>query len=278
MNYLKEFEKSLIRCRYSKRTQQTYIHQINNFLNFLKQVNPQKIGIKEIDDYLYICTKDKDYSLSTIKQIVGSINLFYREVLKKDLNYFYGKNIRQTHYLPTVLSVAEVQRLLSVCKNLKHKTILTVIYALGLRLGEVLNLKVSDIDSDRMEVNIRQAKGNRDRIVFLPKNSLDLLRSYFLEYKPNKFLFEGQGRDKYSSTSVQKLLKKYLKLAKITKKASVHTLRHSFATHLLEQGTDIRFIQELLGHKNIATTQLYTKISKSSLKNIKSPIENITLI
>lgn len=277
MNYLKEFEKSLIRCRYSKRTQKTYSHQVSNFLKYLKVQNFEKIGIKEVDEYLYICTKEKEYSLSTIKQIVGSINLFYREVLKKDLNYFYGKNIRQTHYLPTVLSVEEVQRLLSVCKNLKHKTILTIIYALGLRLGEALNLKVSDIDSDRMEINIRQAKGNRDRVVFLPQNLLYLLRSYFAEYKPSNFLFEGQGREQYSSTSVQKLLKKNLKLARISKKVSVHTLRHSFATHLLEQGTDIRFIQELLGHKNIATTQLYTKISKSSSKNIKSPIENITL-
>jgi len=276
-NYLEEFKKSLIRCRYSRRTQKIYTHQVNNFLNFLGNENPAKLSKKTIDDYLYLCTKDKGYSLSTIKQIVGAINLFFREVLKKELNYFYGKNIRQTHYLPAVLSSEEVQKLFKVCKNIKHKTVLVTIYSLGLRLSEVVSLKISDIDSDRMEINIRQAKGNRDRIVFLPKNLLKLLREYFLKYKPKEFLFEGQKGGKYSSTSVQKVMKKCLNLAEITKKASVHTLRHSFATHLLEQGTDIRFIQELLGHKNISTTQLYTKISKNSIKKIKSPIENIDI-
>ncbi len=277
MSYLKKFEESLIRCRYSQRTQKIYTHQVKNFLSYMQSQDFDKIGKKEIDKYLYLCTKDKNYSLSTIKQIVGAINLFYKEVLKKDLNYFYGKNIRKSFHLPVVLSLKEVQKILRSCKNLKHKTILVTIYSLGIRLGEVLNLKISDIDSDRMEINIRQAKGNRDRIVFLPESLLKILRSYFKKYKPQNYLFEGRNGKEYSRTSVGNILKKALKKSNIKKKASIHTLRHSFATHLLEQGTDIRFIQELLGHKNIATTQIYTKISKNSIKSIKSPIENIKL-
>ena len=275
MKYLQKFKEVLIRCRYSQRTQKIYIHQVRNFLDFLQNRSPEGGKIEDIDSYIYGCIKSKNYSLSTIKQIVGALNLFYREVLKQELNYFYGKAIRRSYHLPVVLSVEEVQQIFKICKNLKHKAVLVTVYSLGLRLSEVLNLKIGDIDSDRMEINIRQAKGNRDRIVFLPESLLKLLREYFVRYKPKKFLFEGQGGGQYSATSVQKILKKYLKLAKITKKASVHTLRHSFATHLLEQGTDIRFIQEILGHKNIATTQLYTRISKSSIKKIKSPIENI---
>ena len=277
MNYLEEFEKALVRCRYSLRTQKIYAHQVKNFLKFLAEKSPVEIEKPEIDEYIYRCTNDKNYSLSTLKQIVGAINLFYKEVLSKELNYYYGKNIRKTHYLPVVLSTQEVQEIFSVCKNLKHKTLLVAIYSLGLRLGEVLNLKVLDIDSDRMEVNIRHGKGNRDRVVFLPQNLLELLRKYFVKYKPKEYLFEGQKGGKYTATSTQKVLKKYLGLADITKKASIHTLRHSFATHLLEQGTDIRFIQQLLGHKNISTTQLYTQISASSIKKIKSPIENLII-
>ncbi len=150
---------------------------------------------------------------------------------------------------------------------------LLYLYSAGLRLGEVIELKVKDIDSKRMVIRITTAKGKKDRYVMLSNKLLSLLRDYYKEYRPKDYLFEGQKGDKYSARSIQAILKQALKKAKVTKKASVHTLRHSFATHLLESGTDIRIIQQLLGHNSIKTTQIYTQVSISKITEIKSPLD-----
>ena len=179
--------------------------------------------------------------------------------------------------LPEVLSVQEVQRLLNTFRNDKHKAIIILCYSAGLRLGEILNLRISDIDSSRMQIRITQSKGNKDRYTILAPNILPLLRKYVKKYKPKEYLFEGKNGGAYSSSSVQSLMRKHIVLANIKKKVTPHSLRHSFATHLLDNGTDIRFIQNLLGHKHISTTQIYKRVTMHSMKGIRSPIENITL-
>ncbi|HKI79736.1 MAG TPA: tyrosine-type recombinase/integrase [Ignavibacteriaceae bacterium] len=172
-----------------------------------------------------------------------------------------------------ILGKNEVKRILNSSNNVKHKCILMLIYSAGLRRSELIGLKISDIDSERMVINICGAKGKKDRISLLSKNTLMLLRDYYKEYKPQTFLFEGQNGRKYSATSVANILKRAAKKAGIQKKVTPHMLRHSFATHLLEQGTDLRYIQELLGHNSSKTTEIYTHISKKAIDNIQNPID-----
>ena len=167
----------------------------------------------------------------------------------------------------------DVIRLINNPTNLKHKTILTGIYSAGLRISEIIKLNVNDIDSNRMIIKIKGAKGYKDREVMLSETFLTLLRQYYKVYRPKEWLFEGQRGGQYSTTSIQKIFKKALKNTNIKQRATVHTLRHSFATHLLENGTDIRFIQEFLGHNSIKTTQIYTHITKNNKSKIKSPLD-----
>jgi site-specific recombinase XerD len=207
--------------------------------------------------------------------LVGSIKLFYNELLRKNykLNYLYPD--RPEKKLPVVLDKSEIQLLLNSIQNLKHRAILSVIYSAGLRLSEVIEMKLNDIDSKRMLIKIVQGKGKKDRYVMLSEKLLIILREYYKEYKPKEYLFEGQKGGKYSARSVQAIFKEALRNSKIKKEASVHTLRHSFATHLLESGTDIRIIQQLLGHSSLKTTQIYTQVSSSKISEIKSPLDFI---
>jgi integrase/recombinase XerD len=179
--------------------------------------------------------------------------------------------------LPMVLSEEEISNILSVTTNLKHKSILVTIYSCGLRLSELLNLKITDIQSDRHLLLVRDAKGNKDRTTLLSDTTLQLLRKYYLQYRPKEYLFEGLGGGPYSGKSIQHILQHSLAKAKICKPATPHTLRHSFATHLLENGTDLRYIQTLLGHSSPKTTELYAQVSTRSLKDIKSPIEKLNI-
>ncbi len=212
-----------------------------------------------------------------MKQHLASLKFLYQEVLKESIDFDFNIKMKKPSTIPEVLSVEEVQRFLNSFTNLKHKAIFTLCYSAGLRLGEILALKISDIDSGRMQIRIHQGKGKKDRYTMLAPNVLNMLRNYVKEYSPKQHLFEGQNGGQYSSSSVQNLIRKHRKLANIKKKATPHTLRHSFATHLLDNGTDIRFIQELLGHKHISTTQIYTHVSTRDLKDVKSPIENLNI-
>jgi site-specific recombinase XerD len=209
--------------------------------------------------------------------LLASVKFLYEEVLQEDIDFDFYIKMKKPSRIPVVLSVEEVQRLLNSFTNIKHKAIFTLCYSAGLRVGEILNLKVKHIDSDRMQIRIQQAKGKKDRYSLLSKKVLVLLREYVKEYEPPDYLFEGQGGGQYSASSIQALMRRQKKKCGITKKATSHTLRHSFATHLLDNGTDTRFIQELLGHKHISTTQIYTHVSSRSLKDVKSPIENLNI-
>lgn len=196
-------------------------------------------------------------------------------MIKKLIHHTIDKKLIKEHKLPKVLSKNEVKSILSSCTNIKHKSILMLIYSAGLRRSELLNLTISDIDYERMVINIKAAKGMKDRISLLSENLLKLLRSYYKEYKPKKYLFEGQNGEKYSPTSVANILRNASLKAGIRKIVTPHMLRHSFATHLLEQGTDLRYIQELLGHNSSKTTEIYTYVSKKAIYKIKNPIDEL---
>jgi integrase/recombinase XerD len=175
------------------------------------------------------------------------------------------------------LNTSEITAILKGTSNLKHRAILTLIYSSGLRIGELVNLKVKDIDSERRQIRIEQSKGKKDRYTLLSPKTLELLRAYFKEYKPKEYLFEGQEGGQYSARSIQGFFKEICKRVDIRKKVSIHTLRHSFATHLLENGTDLRYIQALLGHESSKTTEIYTHVTTKGFDQIKSPLDNLDI-
>ncbi len=179
--------------------------------------------------------------------------------------------------LPTVLSVEEVQAMIKATTNLKHKTLIMVCYSAGLRLSELINLRLADVDSDRMQISVKGGKGKKDRYTLLSEKLLPLLREYFKAYRPKEYLFEGSDGGQYGERSLQNVVQSALQNANVKKHASVHTLRHSFATHLLEAGTDLRYIQSLLGHGSSKTTEIYTHVTSKALSGIRSPLDSLDL-
>lgn len=215
----------------------------------------------------------KNIAASTQRQVVGSLKLFYKEVYNLDRDFSKLVVSQRENKIPDVLTVNEMKLILNHTKNLKHKALLSLLYGSGLRIGELLELKLTDINSERMTVHVRQAKGKKDRLTILSSNVLKVLRKYFEEYEPKVYLFEGQNGGKYSAGSARKILKTSMTMARINKVATLNTLRHSFSTHLLENGVGISHIQKLLGHQNIKTTLIYTYIANDSLIAIKSPLD-----
>lgn len=211
-------------------------------------------------------------SVSDHKQMVGTLRCYFEFVLKEKLSLKDIPYPRKEYRLPKVLSVSEVKTIFDQCKNIKHRAIISLLYGCGMRVGEVLALKPEDIDSERMIITIRQGKGNKDRQVMLDPALLKLLREYYSQYKPKEFLFNGQFGNVYSSYSINQFLKYYANRAGIKKNVHAHIFRHSFATHLLENGTDISIIQRLLGHVNPKTTLVYTHIGTSLISKTKSPL------
>jgi len=262
---------------YSEATVKNYASALKLFLQWVSQLNVDKISDDDIQNYLYYCKKKKQYSFSSMKQVLATIRFLYGKVFHQPIPKVLDIKLRKPVYLPTVLSANDIAKLLQVTHNLKHKTILLLIYSGGLRMGELLNLKIGDIDSQSMKIHIRQAKGKKDRYIMLSENVLTMLRNYYKRYQPNDYIIEGRNGGKYSPTSVQSVFKTALKKSGIRKKVTVHSLRHSFATHLLDEGTDIRYIQELLGHKRLETTQIYTHVSSHSINKIKSPADNLDI-
>lgn len=262
---------------YSEATVKNYASALKLFLQWVAQLNVNKISDDNIQEYLYYCKKQKQYSFSSMKQVLATIRFLYDKVFHQPIPKVLDIKLRKPIYLPTVLSAKEISRLIRVTNNLKHKTILLLIYSGGLRMGELLNLKIGDIDSEAMKIHIRQAKGKKGRYIMLSDNSLSMLREYYKRYKPDDYLIEGRNGRKYSPTSVQSVFKTALIKSGIKKKVTVHSLRHSFATHLLDEGTDIRYIQELLGHKRLETTQIYTHVSSHSINKIKSPADKLDI-
>ncbi|GAB5408543.1 MAG: site-specific integrase [Balneolaceae bacterium] len=274
---LTKYKHHLTLRNFSENTIRAYENGLGLFLGYLKANQIDSVTPKVLEDYFYYSKKEIGYGYSMMKQLLASVKFLFEEVLKKRIDFDFNVTMKKPSTIPEVLSVEEVQRFLNTFSNIKHKAIFTLCYSAGLRLGEILNIKLSDIDSDRMQIRIQQAKGKKDRYTLLAPNVLELLRKYVKEFLPKVYLFEGRKGGKYSAASIQQLMRRHRKKANIKKKATPHTLRHSFATHLLDNGTDIRFIQELLGHKHISTTQIYTHVSSKSLKDVRSPIENLNI-
>ncbi len=275
INEINKFSKLLKIKRYSDNTITQYTSLIRLYALAFNIQNWEKLSDKDILNNSYLFITKKEFSYSSQKQFLSALQLFYKEMYNRWLNLDALRPRKRPENHPPVLSKQEIDRILNLTKNLKHKAILSTVYALGLRSSELINLKIKDIDGNRNIVYILNAKGKKDRSVMFPNRLKSLLREYYLEYKPKIYLFEGQNGGAYSARSLQAVMKQACKRASIKKKATAHTLRHSFATHLLENGTDIRIIQELLGHKSIKTTQIYLHISKATIQKVKSPFDEL---
>ncbi|MBV7270077.1 site-specific tyrosine recombinase/integron integrase [Winogradskyella luteola] len=274
---LLEFEQKLSLQRYAESSIKSYTNALAKFLIAFEGYSLEKVKEKNIENFLYHIQKTENISSAYQKQILSAVGKYYRLFHSRNLNlkYLYPKRKQKT--LPRYLTRNEVIRLISACKNIKHKCILKILYGCGLRVGEVVELRVENVNSDQMLLHINRAKGKKDRTVKLPKTVLDDLRVYYKKYKPNDFLFEGQNKPYYSSKSIQNFIKKYALEAKITKTVTPHMLRHSYATHLVESGLDIRFVKELLGHNSIKTTEIYTHIPDIAKSKFMSPIEYLDM-
>lgn len=272
---IESFTRWLRSKRYSENTIKTYTEALRVFLQFFSYKELDEIDNEDIitfnDEYIL----KKGLSASYQNQMVNAVKLFFQTVQNKRLDIEKIHRPKKSKTLPNVLSKEEVKAILEVHGNIKHRAMLSLIYACGLRRGELLHMKISDIDSKRNIVIIRQSKGKKDRIVPLSQRILEMLRDYFRACKPKYWLFEGQAGEQYSEKSLQSVLKQALKKAGIRKPVSLHWLRHSYATHLLESGTDLRYIQELLGHNSSKTTEIYTHVSTKNLQQIKSPFDDL---
>ena len=263
--------------RYSESTFKTYKSAFEDYLNFHFAKDIDKLDEADIQSFLRHLVMERNVSSSYQNQAINAIKFYYERVLKGERKTYFIDRPKKEKTLPVVLSENEIISILKVCSNLKHKAILMVIYSAGLRISECINLKICDIDSNRMQIRIEQSKGKKDRYTLLANKTLQLLRIYFKEYQPKKYLFEGQFSEQYSSRSIQAFFQEMIKKAGITKNVTVHTLRHSFATHLLENGTNLRYIQSLLGHESSKTTEIYTHITTKGFDQLKSPLDNLEI-
>ena len=275
-NQLKLFIKTLTLKAYSKSTINTYKYELTTFFKTLKSVKADELKTERVKNYLFYCHDTLKLSENTIHSRMNALKFYYEQVLKRDKFFWDIPRPKKPLQLPNVISEEKILKGLSEIKNLKHQILLMTAYSAGLRVSEVVNIKVSDINSDRMQIFIKRAKGKKDRMVPLSKVVLEFLREYYKKYQPKIWLFEGQLKGtSYSCRSAQTIFNYYFEKIGIPKYITFHSLRHSYATHLLEGGTDIKYIQELLGHNDIRTTLKYTHVSKKSMQKIESPLDKI---
>ena len=260
--------------RYSSSTIKIYKSYFMDFQAYFSHLNLNWISSDQINAYMLELVNQYGISPSQQNQRINAIKFYYEKVLGRASGFYKIERPRKDKKLPTVLTKKEIHKILEKTNNLKHRCILTTIYSAGLRRSELINLKVSDIDSRRGLIKIRGSKGKKDRYTILSGKLIELLRKYYLAYGPDEWLFEGRNGGQYSATSIAKILKRAVKQAGIEKHATPHSLRHSFATHLLEQGTNLRYIQEILGHEDPKTTQIYTHVATNEISKIRSPLDD----
>ncbi|HNP20126.1 MAG TPA: tyrosine-type recombinase/integrase [Fulvivirga sp.] len=268
----KEFLQKLELKKYSENTARTYTTMFEAFINHYKHLPLKSLGENEIREYLSIQVK-RGRSDSMLNQIINSIKFYFEVVLGMPNRFYDIERPQKKERLPVVLSKNEIQSILTNTTNHKHKCILSTIYSAGLRISELTNLKIKDIDSERMMIRVENSKGGKDRYTLLSQTLLNDLRTYYKVYRPKNYIFEGQNGAMYSPSSIRKILSRACKKGGIRKKVTPHTLRHSFATHLLEQGTDLRSIQSLLGHNSLSTTEIYTHVANTTMMSIKNPLD-----
>jgi site-specific recombinase XerD len=261
--------------RYSSRTRESYLSMLEFFFRYFSDREPFEITEEEISHFIYDFIIRLGYSAAYQNQMVSAIKTFYSISGKGKVDPEFFERPRRSRALPKVFSKDEVSRILNSTRNIKHKLLLWMIYSCGLRRSEATNIRLTDLDRERNILHIREGKGRVDRIVPVSGKVWEKLDEYLIGYKPGEYLFEGQTGGKYSSESVYRVFKNALRRAGIRKDVGVHSLRHSYATHLHESGLDIRYIQELLGHKSTRTTEIYTHVSRRNLVAVRSPIEDL---
>lgn len=257
---------------YADNTCRIYISMFEKFINYYKDAEIHLLSEIEVRQYLQMLVS-QNKSDSYINQSINSIKFYYEVVLGMPNRFYQIERPRKKQKLPTVIAKAQVKQMIDVTTNIKHKCIISILYSAGIRKSELLNLKLTDIDSKRMVISITQGKGNKDRLTLLSEKLLDYLRTYYKSCRPKEYLFESPKGGKYSASSVDRIVKKAAKKVGIAKAITPHTLRHSFATHLLESGTNLRHIQALLGHNSSKTTEIYTHVATNHLQIIKNPLD-----
>ncbi len=267
------FERLLTIKRYSPATIKTYGGLLTVFQNFVGKKLIQELDTPALLNYVLRIVEAKQYTYSSHKQLISAIALYLKEIHRRSVDFSPVYPTRKPHPLPEILNFGEVKAILSANRNLKHRAMLTMVYALGLRSGELISLKIADIDGERQIVHLKGAKGNRDRVLPLSNKLRTLLREYYAKYQPKEYLFNGQKHAKYSPQSLRKVFNAACQTASISKKVTLHSLRHAYATHLLEAGTDVRVIQQLLGHNSIRTTMIYTHVTTPHLMKVPSPLD-----
>lgn len=259
---------------YSPRSIDTYIHLLCDLEKHFK-CSVDEVSVDQVKDFLQYAITERNLSVSYINQVISAVKILQKDVLGKEWESIRIKRPRRIKKLPIVLSKEEIKSMIETTRNLKHRTIIAVIYSAGLRISELISLRPADIDSDRKQIRVL-GKGNKYRYTLLSDNTLDMLRIYWRAYKPERYLFEGQRRGQpISRETIQVVFKHSCKKAGINKPASVHSLRHSFATHLLENGVNLKIIQSLLGHSSLRTTSIYLHVTKFDPASIRSPFDDI---
>ena len=273
---LKRMHEALLLKAYSPNTIKTYCGEFAQLLYLLHDKPVDSLTPERLRSYFLYCTKTLKLSENMIHSRINAVKFYFEQVLHREKLFFEEiPRPKKKSSLPKVISKGDIVKLFAHVENPKHALMLKLCYGMGLRVSEIVNLKITDIDSKRMLVHIEAAKGKKDRYVTLPSSILDDLRNYYKNYRQKIYLFEGQYGGKYSIRSVQAVFKNAMQKAKINKTVGIHGLRHSYATHLLECGTDMVFIQKLLGHKDIKTTEIYAKVSNRHLGNVKSPLDDL---
>ncbi|TRZ77985.1 integrase [bacterium] len=269
MQQLEITERELKIRNYSPQTIKSYLYGLREYFNFRK-TGFEKLDIDNIKNFLLFC-QEKNASPQSRNLFLNAIKFYYRNVMKNNQKIDI-RSAKKGKFIPTVISRNEIEEILKSTQNTKHRLLLALTYGAGLRVSEIISLQIKDIDLDELVVYIRQAKGQKDRISVFPEKLVNDIRNLIAGKVNTDFVFASERGGKLTTRTAQKVFENSLKKAGIKKKATFHSLRHSFATHLLENGTDIRYVQELLGHQNIRTTQRYTQVTNPMLKNIKSPL------
>lgn len=276
LSHLEKFKRWMQSRRYSDNTIKTYSEAVKCFLSYHAPKRVEDISNQDLLDFNNDYILKNKLSAAYQNQVVNGVKLFFGQIEGRKLDVEMVHRPKTTKTLPNVLSKEEVKFILEAHGNIKHRTMLSLIYACGLRCGELLTLRPMHIDSNRKLLIIKQAKGRKDRIAPLSVKIIQMLREYYSVYRPKEFLFEGQNAgEPYDSRSLQKVLKQAILKAGINKPVTLHWLRHSYATHLLEAGTNLRYIQEILGHSSPKTTQIYTHVSSEGLQNVISPFDSL---
>lgn len=266
---------TLVLKGYSPSTIKTYLVEFAQLLTVLKGYKVDNLNVERLRSYFFYCIQKLKLSENQVHSRMNAVKFYFEQVLHQPSMFFDIPRPKKPSLLPKALTKKDIEKMISVTQNLKHRLILKLCYGMGLRVSEIIKLQVSDINSESMQVRIASAKGKKDRYVNLPESVLPELRHYYKEFLPEKFLFEGQYGGAYNVRSAQAVFKHAMNKAGIHKPVGIHSLRHSYATHLLEYGTDVTFIQKLLGHKDVKTTMTYLMVTDRQLMNIKSPLDKL---